>query len=202
MSLSEIPFTQNKLALASLIIAILSSGIAIYTLYISSQQYTLAAKAFSDLHDFNRRQNAVQLVGQWDELTLPSRQAIYIEWPETYDKNVEIEYTKIEKVRDKQLNSLRASPGPYLGTPVITDHMTKILNFFETISTAVSNNTADEEMLRHSFGNTFKRWYIILGGFRREVAIKRGFNPWEPIDDLNKRWNSTPSLNKPPTGNP
>jgi len=202
MSLNEKSSTQNKMVLVSLIIAILSSGIALSSFLISRQQYGLAEKAFSDLHDFNRRQNAMQLVGQWDKETLPSRQAIYIEWPETFDKNIEIEYQKIQEVRERQLKSLKANASPYSGTPLITDHMTKILNFFETIATAISSNTADEEMLRHSFGNTFKRWYIILGGFRREVVIKRGFNPWEPIDELNKRWNSMPSPSKPPTGNP
>ena len=110
--------------------------------------------------------------------------------------------SEIEKVRERQLKALKASGSPYLGTPLITDHMTKILNFLDTIATAISSNTADEEMLRHSFGNTFNRWYVILGDFRKAVVIKRGFNPWEPIDELNRRWNSAPPPNKPATGNP
>jgi hypothetical protein len=194
--------SQKAVVLVSLIIAIVSAVVAVSSFVISRQQYALAEKALSDLHDFNRRQNAMQLVSQWDEKTLASRQAIYVQWPDSFSRNFEIEYREIEELREKQLAFLKANPGPYSGTPLITEHMTRILNFFETIATAISSNTADEDMLRHSFGNTFKRWYVILGGFREEIIKKRAYNPWEPIDDLNRRWGTAPPLNKSVTGKP
>lgn len=57
-------------------ISVVSATIALSVYLLSKRNYRLAQKAYQDLHDFNRRQNALRLIERWDEATLDARKAV------------------------------------------------------------------------------------------------------------------------------
>ncbi len=183
---------QVNLPVAASMISLVSAAVSVVSLL-------LARRVFQHQHEYARRQLAVQLIGQWDERTLIARQEVMRRWPDLFNRHMTIEWSEIEKVRTEQI-ARDQSAKDVDGKLLVTDHMTKILNFFELLATSSINHVADEDILKQSFGVTFNKWYLALEGFKEHVATARGYDPWVLVMELENRWARQASISKFPTG--
>ena len=173
---------------AKLIITIASAIIAVAAVLLARQQFALARKVLIDNHDYSRRLYASQLISQWDEKTLSSRQAVMSHWAACFNQNLKIEWNLIDAVRQKQLEQRKELPDSPTHPPLITDQMARILNFLELVATSALNGVADEDILKQSFEITLNRWYLILEDFRSHLKTQRGYEPWGPLKRLHANW--------------
>jgi hypothetical protein len=176
------------LSIASAIVAIVAVLLGRRQFALARQQFDLARKVLEQNHDYSRRQYAAQLIGQWDEKTLASRQAIMSIWSECFNQNVRIPWSQIESLRQKQIAALKDAPNSASPTLVVTDHMAKVLNFLELVATSALNGVADDDILRQSFKVTTNRWYLMFADYRDQMKTLRGFDAWEPLNRLHRRW--------------
>jgi len=172
-----------------IIISLIAVFISFYVLITARKQYKLAIKAYSDLHDYNRRQYAITLIAKWDDSTLTSRKCVMHKWKQAFYKEDDVNWSEIEKYREEQLTELKVKGESESKAMVITDHMSTILNYFKLIAISIVKNVVDEEIIKQAMLNTFHRWYVILSDYREHVNKKRGYHPWAMLEYLHdQKW--------------
>lgn len=198
-----------SLELAAIIISTLSLVVAIIAVfYFRSQAITARVQTqtaiesfrilrneYVDDHDYRRRQYAAELIRQWDTDIFVSRSIILAIWADRFNHPESIPWNEIMKEREKELvnlnvPSLRKDDNITAGSNIyfVTDHMTRILNFFELVTHCVYHRIADEEILKTFFMNPFYNWYRLLADFKQELTARRKYDPWDPVDKLYERW--------------
>jgi hypothetical protein len=184
----------------AIVISIVSATIALSAYLLNTRNFRLAIKSYEDMHDFNRRQNAMRLIERWDEATLDARKAVLAVWAEAFLETKDIPWEAIEQERQRQIEALKASGKSDTGARLITDHMATIMNFLEVIAVSANNKVADEDILRQSYHVPLGRWYLILTDYRAHVTSLRKYNPWNPAEKLYKKWYEPHEIDKPQTG--
>lgn len=185
---------ETVLSLSAVLISLITAYFVYRQTKYSKEHVEAMWKEFRDDHEYKRRQYAVNLARDWDDSVFYSRSVILRIFPDRFDKISAISWDDIKICRDKQLllldkehgdNQLSIGNTEYL---LVTDHIAKILNYFEIVAHAVFSKSADEETLESYFRNSFFNWYNFLSEYREQLKLQRKHDPWSPVSLLYKRW--------------
>jgi hypothetical protein len=171
----------------------ISQNIGILTAILSA---TIAWIALKANHDWNRRNYALQLVGEWNAKTSMHRKAIENAFPGLIDKdNRSGTCTEITKQIAQEIYKSRPEEANWQ----VRFHLIELGNHLEFISTAYLHSVGDKEILEQAFRAPLIRWHDIMANFIAEVEVHRKYKPWEPWDRAVNHWKSKPVLKRPET---
>lgn len=135
-------------------------------------------------HDRSRRAEVLKLMLSWNEKTLEHREAIDASFPGLLNRRNGGSTQQITKeIAAKIYHAEQGDPEFRLRF-----HILELLNFFEAIAVASRNNIADRGMIETSFRGTLENYNDAFRDFVAYVKECRGYNPWEPFDDLIREW--------------
>jgi hypothetical protein len=190
-----------------ILVSSIAAIIALYALYnsiriykIANRQFEVAAKSFIDNHDYAKRQFSINFISKWDDSNfIQARKCINNRWPNAFLDPDDINWNEIKQVRKEELKALSEDGKIHSHALVITDHMTLVLNYFETMAIAIENKVANEIIMKQAFYHTFHSWFIVLSDYREHVNKARKYHPWKVIEKLHdeKWYPSNPSVNTP-----
>jgi hypothetical protein len=191
----------------ALVASLVSAAVALFALFYARSR-TQAAKQsvdtlvheYQDDHEYRRRLAAAQLIRDWDEHVFPSRSIVLARWPDRFNAANPIPWADIVAERDRMvaehcelMKKVGATGAKYPDDMLtITDHMTKILNYFELVAHSVFCGIADEDIIKTFLRNPFHKWYGLLEDFRDNVTRQRKYDPWPPVTELYRRWYPEP----------
>ncbi|HUX01910.1 MAG: DUF4760 domain-containing protein [Phycisphaerae bacterium] len=139
-------------------------------------------------HDWARRKYAIDMLSHWNEHVYPHFRAIENVYPHVrqFDhgekKFKELTYDTAKEV-------WKCDPDDAAHWKVKSATL-ELLNYFEFITTAYSQNVADPAIIEHSFRNALVQWHDILTNFIKVAQEGLGFQPWQPFLDVVATWKS------------
>jgi len=144
-------------------------------------------------HEYRRRMYAIEITKTWNDKIFTSRSVIIKMWPDRYNQIKPLSWDEIISVRDRQLELLKNKDNNDFLTItneyyLITDHITRVLNFFENIAQAVFTKVADEEILKENFKGILFHWHNLFCDYINQIRIVRKYNVYSPVSSLYKRW--------------
>lgn len=139
-------------------------------------------------HDWARRRYAISMVKQWNENVYPHFRVIENFYPHIrqFDEG-EGKYSEL--THDTAKNLWKCDPEDSVQWEVKTAIM-ELLNYFDFIATAYSQNVADSSIIIHSFEKPLTQWHDILTNFIKAAEKGLGFQPWETFLNVVATWKS------------
>jgi hypothetical protein len=168
--LSPLEWINSHPALAGASVAIASAWIAIVSLRAN--------------HDWNRRQYALNLVGDWNAKTEPHQKAIEGAFPGILNIN-EDGMPVAEFTLKRAVEVYNATSGDDYN---LRFHLLQMGNHLEFIASAYLNYVGDRKIIEVAFGNVIVRWYDAMHNFTEVIKMKRKYAPWRPFYDLTLKW--------------
>lgn len=148
----------------------------------------LAYRSLKANHDWQRRQYAIGILRDWNDITADHAKAIEKAFP--YIRDIDRIRGAINEItRDQAKEIYTCDPKhPYWE---LRFHIVELLNHLEFIVAAYSQNVADQEFVTEVFKRPLIKWYNILKNFLEIVEQCEGNQPWELYVAHVTRWSSS-----------
>jgi len=121
-----------------------------------------------------KKKFAVEMIHEWNSQTAEDRRIIELAYPGIYDKCKRLDKEEAKNIvnSDESANDEKRQK--------VKQSIIRLLNYYEFISSAYLNGTANKRIIHDSFATTMVRFYCILEEYVIQQVELTKQNPWIP----------------------
>ena len=157
----------------------------------------LAFRTLKANHDWQRRQYAMGIFRDWNDLTADHARAIEEAFPHIRD--VDRTTGKRNEITKEKAKEIYTCSPDNKACWDLRFNIIELLNHLEFMATAYSQQVADHTIIVDAFKEPLTRWHDILKNFLEVVEQCEGYRPWNLLEEQVAEWQSVTAKHRKKT---